>query len=304
MPNPSDPIEQLFTIRDYWRWGASQFQAAGLHYGHGTDNAFDEALALILHALHLPHQRVDDILDARLTLDEREHVVALLARRRDQRLPLPYLTGEAWFAGLPFTVDARVLIPRSPVAELIEAGFEPWCAGEPPARILDLCAGSGCIGIACALYLDGSEVVLADIDADALAVAQSNIERHQAADRVRAVRSDLFAGLAGERFDLIISNPPYVDAEDMAALPAEYRHEPELALAAGDDGLDLVRRMLREAPDHLNDGGLLIVEVGNSWVALEEAYPTVPFTWLEFERGGHGVFLLTRDQLLEHAEEL
>jgi ribosomal protein L3 glutamine methyltransferase len=297
-------IDQLFTLRDYLRWGASEFQRAGLYYGHGTDNALDEALALILHALHLPQQRSDELLDARLTLAERAAVAALLQRRRDERLPLPYLTGEAWFAGIPFDVDPRVLIPRSPLAELIEAGFEPWTAGYAPARILDLCTGSGCIGIACALHLEDSEVVLTDISTEALAVAQRNIERHGVAERVRALPSDLFAALAGERFELIVSNPPYVDAADMAALPPEYRHEPRLALAAGDDGLDLVRRLLREAADHLHEGGLLIVEVGNSWVALAEAYPTLPFTWLEFERGGHGVFLLTREQLLEHAAEL
>jgi len=292
---------QLQTVRDYLRWGMSQLQRAGVCFGHGTDNAFDEVLALLLHQLQLPHEQWRELLDARLTTAERLGVLQALEARYRSRVPLPYITGETWFAGLPFQVDERVLIPRSPIAELIEACFEPWLGGRYPQRVLDLCTGGGCIGIACAVYLEEAEVVLSDISADALAVAQDNIRRHALEERVRAVRSDLFAGLAGETFDLIVSNPPYVDARDMAELPAEYRHEPELALAAGADGLDIARRILREAAAHLSDDGVLIVEVGNSWVALEEAYPSVPFLWLEFERGGHGVFLLTRKQLQDHA---
>jgi ribosomal protein L3 glutamine methyltransferase len=296
-------IQQLHTVRDFVRWGMTQFQRTGVYYGHGTDNAYDEALVLILHTLHLPHDCVPHTLDARLTLAEREQVLSVLETRYQKRMPAPYITGEAWFAGFPFHVDKRVLIPRSPLAESIEAGFDPWLGDNYPNSILDLCTGGGCIGIACALYLADAEVVLADISSDALVVAELNIERHAVADRVRTVQSDLFDGLAGETFDLIISNPPYVDAQDIADLPAEFRHEPMLALAAGDDGLDLARRILREAASHLTEHGVLIVEVGNSWVALEKAYPRVPFTWLEFERGGHGVFLLTRDQLLEHAAD-
>jgi ribosomal protein L3 glutamine methyltransferase len=296
-------IEQLHTLRDFVRWGMTQFQRTGVFYGHGTDNAYDEALVLILHTLHLPHDCVPHTLDARLTLAEREQVLGVLEARFQKRLPAPYITGEAWFAGIPFNVDKRVLIPRSPLAESIEAGFDPWLGEHYPQRILDLCTGGGCIGIACALYLADSEVVLADISSDALTVAELNIERHAVAERVRTVQSDLFAELGGETFDLIVSNPPYVDAQDIADLPAEFRHEPMLALAAGADGLDLARRILREAASHLTEKGALIVEVGNSWVALEEAYPTVPFTWLEFERGGHGVFLLTREQLIEHAAD-
>jgi ribosomal protein L3 glutamine methyltransferase len=294
-------MQQLFTVRDYVRWAMTQFQRTGIYFGHGTDNAYDEALVLILHALHLPHDCVAQMLDARLTVAEREQVLIALETRYQKRLPAPYITGEAWFAGIPFHVDKRVLIPRSPLAELIEADFEPWLGGRYPERILDLCSGGGCIGIACALAFDDSEVVLADISSDALVVAERNIERHRLEERVRALESDLFANLEGEIFDLIVSNPPYVDARDIAELPAEFRHEPLLALASGDDGLDLTRRILREAADHLSEDGLLIVEVGNSWVALEEAYPQVPFTWLDFERGGHGVFLLDREQLLEHA---
>jgi len=293
---------QLHTLRDYLRWGMTRLQDAGVYYGHGTDNAFDEVLALLLNRLHLPNEHWAELLDARLTTAERLQVLEALERRYQQRVPLPYIIGETWFAGLPFSVDERVLIPRSPIAELIEAGFEPWLGGRAPRRVLDLCTGGGCIGIACAMYLDEAEVVLSDISPDALAVAARNIERHALAERVRAQRSDLFAGLQGERFDLIVSNPPYVDARDMAELPAEYLHEPRLALAAGEDGLDIARRILREATEYLNDDGVLIVEVGNSWVALEEAFPTVPFLWLEFERGGDGVFLLTREQLLEHAD--
>lgn len=296
-------IQQLHTLRDYVRWGMTQFQHTGVFYGHGTDNAYDEALVLILHTLHLPHDCVAPTLDARLTLAEREQVLSVLETRFQKRMPAPYITGEAWFAGIPFRVDKRVLIPRSPIAELIEAGFDPLLGDNYPNRILDLCTGGGCIGIACALHLTDTEVVLADISADALVVAGLNIERHQVEDRVRVVESDLFSSLAGECFDLIVSNPPYVDARDVAELPAEFRHEPMLALAAGTDGLDLARRILREAASHLTPQGILIVEVGNSWTALEEAYPQVPFTWLEFERGGHGVFLLTHAQLVEHAAE-
>jgi ribosomal protein L3 glutamine methyltransferase len=294
---------QLVTIRDYIRWGMTQFERTGVHYGHGTDNPFDEAVALVLHCLYIPYDRLTEVIDSRLTQAERLLVLTALETRFKEFVPVPYITGEAWFAGLPFTVDDRVLIPRSPIAELIEDGFEPWVAGSSPERILDLCAGSGCIGIACAMHLPDTEVTLVELSADALAVAEANIERHRLAGRVEAVQSDLFSELEGERFDIIVSNPPYVDAQDMASLPAEFRHEPQLALEAGDDGLDLVRRILREAADQLNPGGLLICEVGNSWEALEETYPQVPFTWLEFERGGHGVFLLTREQLEEFARE-
>lgn len=300
-------LQQLHTLRDYVRWGMTQFERTGVHYGHGTDNAYDEALVLVLHTLHLPHDCVPHVLDARLTPAEREQVLGVLETRFQKRMPAPYITGEAWFAGIPFHVDKRVLIPRSPIAELIEAGFEPWLGGRYPSHVLDLCTGGGCIGIACALFFTDAEVVLGDISSDALVVAELNIERHGVEQRVRAVRSDLFAdiGEAGcdGRFDLIVSNPPYVDARDIAELPAEFRHEPMLALAAGDDGLDLARSILRDAARHLTRDGILIVEVGNSWEALEEAYPHVPFTWLEFERGGHGVFLLTRAQLEEHAAD-
>ncbi|MGE0081307.1 MAG: 50S ribosomal protein L3 N(5)-glutamine methyltransferase [Thiohalomonadaceae bacterium] len=302
MPNIDEAVQDLTTIRDFVRWGMSLFKAAGLHHGHGMPDAQDEAVYLVLHALHLPPDLHASHFDARLTRSERRQVAELLARRVRERLPAPYLTGEAWFAGLPFFVDQRVLVPRSPIAELIENRFEPWVDSERVERILDLCTGSGCIAVACAMAFPGVAVDGSDISSDALAVAAVNVERHQADDQVRLVQSDLFSELQGERYDVIVSNPPYVDAADMAALPPEFRHEPAGALAAGEDGLDLVRVILREAADHLTPEGILVVEVGNSAAALEEAYPEVPFTWLEFERGEAEVFLLTAEQLHQYRD--
>lgn len=290
---------RLRTLRDHIRWAVSRFHEAGLFFGHGTDNAWDDARQLVLGALHLPFEIADSYLDCRLEEDEQQHLLELIRRRIEERVPTAYLIGEAWFCGLPFLVDERVLVPRSPIAELIGHGFEPWLPASP-ARILDLCTGSGCIGIACAYAFPEAEVVLGDLSFDALEVANHNIERHELEERVYTVQGDGFAGLPGQRFDLIVSNPPYVDAEDFADMPAEYQHEPELGLACGDDGLDLVRRMLAEAADHLTEKGLLIVEVGNSQVHVEALYPEVDFTWLEFEQGGHGVFLLAAAQCREH----
>lgn len=297
-PSPEQDIcAELISVRDYIRWGTSQFNAAGLFFGHGTDNAWDEAAQLVLHALHLPVQESNPHwFDARLTLVERKAVMELLERRIRERVPAAYLTGEAWFAGLKFHVDERVLVPRSPIAELIEQGFEPWLQ-QFPAKILDLCSGSGCIGIACAYAFPEAEVDLSDISPDALAVAERNIEEHQLQDRVRAVQSDLFGGLQRRVYDLIVSNPPYVDRDDLAAMPAEYHAEPALGLASGDDGLDFTRRLLNEARAHLTSEGLLVVEVGNSQPALEQAFPELPFTWLEFAQGGQGVFVLTAADL-------
>lgn len=296
------PMNELLTIRDYLRWAASRMAGAQVYFGHGSDNAWDEAIQLIMPSLYLPWDAPPDLLNARLTMDERKLLIEVVERRISERVPAAYITGEAWFAGMPFYVDARVLVPRSPLAETIEQGFEPWLA-DYPHRILDLCTGSGCIGIACAATFTEAEVVLSDISADALAVAQRNIERHELGDQVTAVASDLFESLSGQVFDLIVSNPPYVNAEDLAAMPAEYQAEPDIALGSGDDGLDFTRRLLREARQYLSDTGVLVVEVGNSWPSLEAAFPQVPFTWLEFERGGHGVFLLTAAQLDEYAAD-
>lgn len=292
----TDHCDELLTIRDFIRWGVSEFTAAGLFFGHGTDDPWVEAEHLVLHAIHLMPPLADEWLEARLTRAERERVVNNLRRRIDERIPAAYITGQTWFAGLPFTVDERVLVPRSPIAELIQKQFEPWLTREP-TNILDLCTGSGCIGIACAYAFPEAEVQLSDISYDALAVAQENIERHDLGHRVYAIQSDLFENLHGQVFDLIVSNPPYVDADDMAELPDEYRAEPELGLASGVDGLDFTRRLLIEAADYLTEDGLLVVEVGNSWVALDDAYPQLPLTWIEFEQGGHGVFVINAADL-------
>lgn len=295
---PCDIFDELLTLRDFIRWGASEFTAAKLYFGHGTDSAWDEAEQLVLYTVHLTPLLDDEWLSARLTRVERERVVKNLRRRIDERIPAAYITGQAWFAGLPFTVDERVLVPRSPIGELIQKQFSPWLAHDP-AQILDLCTGSGCIGIACAYAFPDAEVQLSDISFDALAVAEENIQQHELEDRVFAMQSDLFDNFVGQKFDLIVSNPPYVDADDLATMPPEYHAEPEIGLGSGDDGLDFTRRLLREASDYLTDDGVLIVEVGNSWVALEQAYPDLPFIWIEFERGGHGVFMLRKADLAQ-----
>lgn len=289
----------LRTVRDFIRWGASRFNEAGLVFGHGTDNALDEAAALVFHALHLPPDLPADWLGAALTRAERGAVAALLRRRLHERLPAAYLTGEAWFAGLSFRVDPRVLIPRSPIAELVECGFEPWAAGLEVRRILDLGTGSGCIGIACAMAFPEAAVDLADVSPDALEVARENIARHGIEARVRALRSDLFAALAGP-YDLIVSNPPYVTEAQMRAVPPEYRHEPAGALAGGPEGLDFALRILREAPAYLAEAGLLVVEVGEAAASLEARLPGLPFLWSEFARGGDGVFVLTGAELRDY----
>ncbi|MFC4261228.1 50S ribosomal protein L3 N(5)-glutamine methyltransferase [Marinobacter lacisalsi] len=291
------PIDDLITVRDYLRYAASRFSEAGLYFGHGTDNVWDEAVLLVMRSVNLPLENNTLFLDARLIRDERQLILERIDRRVHERRPVAYLIGEAWFMGMPFHVDERVLVPRSPMAELLEAGLQPWLADHPAERVLDLCTGSGCIGIAAATVFPEAVVDLSDVSDDALAVAQTNIELHDLSGRVRAVRSDVFDQIAGT-YDVILSNPPYVDAEDIADMPDEYQHEPRLGLEAGDDGLAIAHRILERAAQHLSPGGLLIVEVGNSWHALDEAYPQLPFTWLEFENGGDGVFLLTREALV------
>ncbi|MCT2531134.1 50S ribosomal protein L3 N(5)-glutamine methyltransferase [SAR92 clade bacterium H921] len=293
---------QTLTVAAMLEYGQTLFESQGIYFGHGTTNAWDEAVYLLSYVLQLPPNADRSVLDQELTNDQQVSIQALFKRRISERIPAPYLTGQAWFCGLPFIVDERVLIPRSPIAELIMNGFEPWCESEP-RQILDLCTGGGCIGIACAYAFAEAQVVLSDISSEALAVAAMNIAGHDLNDRITTVESDLFAGLENERvFDLIVSNPPYVDAQDLASMPEEYQHEPEIALASGNDGLDFTRRLLQQACERLTDNGVLVVEVGNSSVALERAFPNVPFVWLEFAEGDSGVFLLTREQLLEHRE--
>ena len=294
-------LDTLQTLRDCIRWGVSRFGEHDLVYGHGTDNALDEAVFLVTRALHLPHDLPAAYLDARLTREEREQVIGLLRRRYLERIPAAYLVREAWFADLPFHVDERVLIPRSPIAELIREGYAPWIDPDRVRRVLDLCTGSGCIAIATAVWLPGTEVDATELSGEALAVAQINVERHGVADRVHLHQADLYPAGSGD-YDIIVSNPPYVDAAEMAALPPEYRHEPVLGLAGGEDGLALVHRILAGAAERLTDNGILIVEVGNSAAALLAAYPQVPFLWPEFERGGGGVFLLTAEEVRRHRE--
>jgi ribosomal protein L3 glutamine methyltransferase len=290
-------MQSLRSITDFIRWGASRFNEAGLFFGHGTDNALDEAAALVLHTLHLPPDLPAVWFSARLTEQERSTVFTQLQRRIDDRLPLAYLTGEAWFAGLRFKVNPDVLIPRSPLAELVENGFEPWIESGKIEHLLDLCCGSGCIGIAAAAYLPDCEVDLADISEPALRVASDNVQEHGLENRVHVIGSDLFEAITDRRYDVIVSNPPYVSRAELAQLPREYGHEPVMALEAGEDGLAVVAGILRQARDYLTPWGILVIEVGRSAQALMERYPDIPFIWLDFERGGEGVFLFTAEEL-------
>jgi ribosomal protein L3 glutamine methyltransferase len=292
----------LRTIRDLVRWGASEFGRAGLHFGHGTDNALDEAYHLVTWALHLPHDLPKGYFEAELTEPERRKVVKLLRERVRTRKPAAYLTGEAWFAGLPFEVDARVLIPRSPIAELIQHQFRPWLRAAP-RRVLDLCAGSGCIAVACAMAFPDAQVDAIELDPRALAVLGRNVARHGLAGRIEAIRSNLFAKVPGRTYDLIVSNPPYVPTRRWQGMPKEYHHEPKRALEAGKDGMDLVARILRDAPVHLADDGLLVCEVGGSVPEFNRRFARIPVIWPEFERGGDGVFVIARDDLVEWRRE-
>ena len=295
----ADPAAELHTIIDLIRYGASRFNAAGLTFGHSYDNAVDEATQLVLHTLHLPHDLGPAYGQARLTTAEKAELLALFTRRIEERVPIAYLTGEAWFAGLSFKSDARALVPRSPIAELIESGFEPWLAGREVQRALDLCTGSGCIAIAMAHYNPEWHVDGVDISDDALALSAENKSRLHT-DNVRFLKSDLFSGLSGEHYQLIVTNPPYVTNAETDALPKEYSYEPELGLRAGDDGLDLVLKILRDAPLHLSQDGLLICEVGESEQALVKLLPDVEFAWVEFKVGQMGIFAVECSELIVH----
>lgn len=295
-------FEQV-SIIDLIRFGGSRFAEAGLTFGHSYDNALDEATQLVLHALQMPHDLSPVYGASRVTTDEKARVLALFEQRINDRIPAAYLTGEAWFAGLSFKSDSRALVPRSPIAELIESGFEPWLGGRAIQRVLDLCTGSGCIAIATGHHHPDWQVEGADINDDALALAAENKQRLHA-DNVTLRKSDLFNELEGEVYDLIVTNPPYVTHAETDALPPEYAHEPELGLRAGDDGLDLALKILRDAPAHLSEDGLLICEVGEAEQALVKLLPELPLAWVEFKVGQMGIFVVERADLVEHADRI
>ena len=282
------------TVVDLIGHGARAFERAGLAFGHGTDNAIDEAAALVFHALDLDHAEAESAYVLRPGASQVGRVLALFAERIERRVPAAYLMGRMWFAGLEFEVDERVIVPRSPFAELIRTGFEPWIDPGRVARILDIGTGSGCIAIACALAFPQATVDAVDVSADALEVARRNVAKHAVGDRVRLLQGEVFEPVDDACYDLIVANPPYVSNTEMSALPREYRHEPDLALRAGADGLDVVRPILADAPRHLTPDGALFVEVGDSEPRVAEAFPRLPFVWIEFEHGGGGVFLLRR----------
>ncbi|HTB64750.1 MAG TPA: 50S ribosomal protein L3 N(5)-glutamine methyltransferase [Steroidobacteraceae bacterium] len=288
--------QRLVTVAQLIERGARRLQRARVFFGHGTDNAWDESAALIWHALKLPPPSARSYARS-ATLRQQGQARALITRRIDERMPAVYLTGTIWFAGLKFKTDARALIPRSPIAELIERGYAPWIDARRVRRVLDIGTGNGCIAIATAKILTRARVDAVDVSAQALGLAAENVRHHRLGRRVRLLESDYFGALTDERYDIIVSNPPYVGARELRSLPAEYRHEPRMALASGKDGMDAVRVILKGAGRHLNPGGILIVEVGNTEAAVRRAFARLPFTWLTFERGGGGVFMLTAEQL-------
>ena len=296
----SDPAarNELLTVRDYLRYAVSRFNAAGLSFGHGSDNAWDEAVYLTLHTLTLPLDRLEPFLDARLLPLERDALLAIYRRRCEDRLPAAYLTREAWLVGHRFYIDERVIVPRSFIAELLEEHLTPW-VNDPWSiqSALDLCTGSGCLAILAALAFPEARVDAVDLSPEAISVAQRNIADYGLNDRVDIIQSDAFGKLQGRRYDLIIANPPYVNAAAVAALPPEYLHEPAMALGSGEDGLDFTRIILREAKRHLTEDGLLVVEIGHNREALEAAYPALPFTWLNTAAGDEFVFLLNAADL-------
>ncbi len=292
--------KELITIRDYIRWTISQLRINHCFQGHGSDNAMDDACHLVFSAVHLnPEDDLDMMLDSKLTNAEGAHVLSLIDKRVKDKIPTAYLTKTSWFAGLELYVDERVIVPRSPIAELIKNRFQPWLdENTVPENILDLCTGSGCLAITCAYVFPETDIDAVDISSDAIDVANININNHGLDDQVHAIKSDLFSELGDKKYSIIICNPPYVSDIEYQELPAEYLHEPEKALKGGDvDGLAIVSNILRQARDHLRDDGLLILEVGYSDEALEERYPDVPFMWFDFENGGDGVFIFTAEQL-------
>jgi ribosomal protein L3 glutamine methyltransferase len=304
MIDPAELENTLTTPTDFIRWGASvmaRAEAQGLlYFGHGTDNAVDESIRLVLRGLNLPLDSPDALMGGKLLLAERYCLADKFKQRVKGRIPLPYLTHEATFAGITLYVDERVLVPRSPIAELIEQQFAPWVDPDSVHLILEIGTGSGCIAIACAEYMPWTQIDAVDLSEDALAVALQNVEHFDLSDQVRLLRSNLFSALDGKRYHLIVTNPPYVDQQDLDAMPLEYHAEPRIGLEAGVDGLDLVIQILLEAESHLEENGVLICEVGNSGVALEALFPQIPWTWVEFERGGHGVFVIDRATLSDH----
>ncbi len=294
-----DHTNELQTVRDWLRFTVSAFNEAKLSFGHGSANAYDEAAYLILHTLHLPLDTLNPFLDARLISDEKKALLALLKQRVEERIPVAYLTHEAWLGDFSFYVDERVIVPRSFIAELIREQFTPWIdETKIVTHVLDLCTGSACLAILAAHAFPDAIVDAVDISPAALEVAQRNVADYGLEDRINIIKSDIFSNLTGRQYDVIISNPPYVDAPSMTALPPEYRHEPQLALGSGADGLDATREILKHAAEHLNPNGLLVVEIGHNRPALEAAYPNLPFTWLEVVAGDEFVFMLRREDLI------
>lgn len=300
MVSPLVLVEELTTIRDWIRYAVSQFEASDIFYGHGTDNSYDEAVWLIMSGLHLPTETLDNFLDASITKQERKHLAYLIDQRVTKHTPTAYLVREAWLHDFKFYVDERVIVPRSFIAELLlDGSLSPWI--EFPEMIqsaADICTGSGCLGVLLAHVFPGAAVDIFDISPDAIAVSNINIANYGLEEQVTAIQSDMFTALAGKTYDVIISNPPYVDAPSMAQLPSEYRNEPQLALGSGTAGLDHTHTLLREAANYLNDEGVLIVEIGHNRDALHDAYPNVPFTWLDTSGGDQFVFIITKQDLI------
>ncbi len=294
----------LNSLRDLIRWAASEFNRHNLFFGHGTDNALDEALALVMHVTALDYSVPDHYLDCQLSINEKTQILALIQQRIETRKPLAYLTGEARFANIEFYVNEHTLVPRSPIAELLMQGYYPWVSEAHSSSFLDLCTGSGCIGIASALYMPQTQVVISDISTEALAVARRNIQRYDLADQVTAMESDVFSAIPAQRFDIIVSNPPYVAEAEYQQLPEEYRQEPKLGLTAEHNGMQIVEKILAGAADYLTDNGVIIIEVGASADLLMQRYPQVPFNWIEFEHGGDGVFIFSREELITHQPSL